>query len=121
MGRAAAGRAGCRRVVRFYGLPRSERKATYAGWWLAIKKEAKHYWVRRAGEGRADGEWAGGGAGGKRGWPGRSWCRAPSCTLNARYTSLVSAHPAKAGGVRAGRSACCEGWSLKQGVREPSL
>jgi len=26
-------------------LPRAERKATYAGWWAVVKKEAKHYWV----------------------------------------------------------------------------
>lgn len=34
-----------RRVARFYGQPRAERSATYARWWAAIKKEAKHYWV----------------------------------------------------------------------------
>jgi hypothetical protein len=39
------------RIVRFYMLPRAERKATYAGWWSIIKKEAKHYWVGR-GEGQ---------------------------------------------------------------------
>lgn len=32
-------------MVRFYALPKAERKATYAGWWATIKKEAKHYWV----------------------------------------------------------------------------
>ncbi|GAB4818097.1 hypothetical protein N2152v2_005143 [Parachlorella kessleri] len=33
------------RVGRFYMLPRAERRATYAGWWAVVKKEAKHYWV----------------------------------------------------------------------------
>ena len=29
--------------------PRAERRATYARWWGVVKKEAKHYWVRRRG------------------------------------------------------------------------
>ncbi|KAL4423518.1 hypothetical protein ABPG77_003651 [Micractinium sp. CCAP 211/92] len=33
------------KVARFYTQPRSERRATYARWWVVIKKEAKHYWV----------------------------------------------------------------------------
>lgn len=33
------------RLVRFAVLPRAERRATYAGWWLVIKKEARHYWL----------------------------------------------------------------------------
>lgn len=32
------------RIIKFYSLPKSERAATYAGWWLVVKKEAKHYW-----------------------------------------------------------------------------
>jgi LETM1 and EF-hand domain-containing protein 1, mitochondrial len=32
-------------LLRFAMLPRAERKAIYAGWWVVIKKEAKHYWV----------------------------------------------------------------------------
>lgn len=33
------------RVSRFASLPKEDRKAVYAGWWIAIKKEAKHYWL----------------------------------------------------------------------------
>lgn len=33
------------RVTRFAALPKAERRAVYHGWWLATKKEAKHYWV----------------------------------------------------------------------------
>lgn len=35
------------RIARFYMQPRAERKATYSRWWGIVKKEAKHYWVRR--------------------------------------------------------------------------
>jgi hypothetical protein len=34
------------RLARFASLSREERRAVYHGWWLAAKKEAKHYWVR---------------------------------------------------------------------------
>jgi len=33
------------KLGRFAALPRAERKAIYAGWWVVIKKEAKHYWL----------------------------------------------------------------------------
>ncbi len=33
------------KLGRFAALPRAERKAIYAGWWVIIKKEAKHYWL----------------------------------------------------------------------------
>ena len=33
------------RVSRFAALPKVERRAVYAGWWLVVKKEAKHYWL----------------------------------------------------------------------------
>ena len=33
------------RLARFAALPRAERKAIYAGWWVVIKNEAKHYWL----------------------------------------------------------------------------
>lgn len=33
------------RVYRFYSLPKEERRATYAKWWLHVKNEAKHYWL----------------------------------------------------------------------------
>ena len=36
------------RLQRFAGLPKADRRATYARWWGVIKKEAKHYWVRQS-------------------------------------------------------------------------
>jgi len=33
------------RIADFAALPRADRRATYARWWSAIKKEAKHYWL----------------------------------------------------------------------------
>lgn len=33
------------RVLRFYSLPRSERRQAYARWWGIVKTEAKHYWL----------------------------------------------------------------------------
>ncbi len=33
------------RIGRFMALSRAERREVYKGWWLATKKEAKHYWV----------------------------------------------------------------------------
>lgn len=33
------------KLGRFAALPRAQRKAIYSGWWVVIKKEAKHYWL----------------------------------------------------------------------------
>lgn len=34
------------RLKDFAALTSAERRAVYAGWWAAIKKEGRHYWVR---------------------------------------------------------------------------
>ena len=34
------------RLRDFAALSGSERRQVYAGWWSAIKKEGRHYWVR---------------------------------------------------------------------------
>jgi hypothetical protein len=36
----------CCRITRFFLQPWADQRATYGRWWLVIKKEAKHYWVR---------------------------------------------------------------------------
>ena len=33
------------KIIKFYSLPRAERKATYSRWWGVVKSEAKHYWL----------------------------------------------------------------------------
>lgn len=33
------------KVIRFYSMPKDDRRAAYSRWWGVVKTEAKHYWL----------------------------------------------------------------------------